>query len=83
MNSRYDQNVNFNTIGFTELENHGFDLFVDASDSGGIDPIDAECSHCHHGGLFMGDLFFNNGIDDTTDPNNLDCLLYTSPSPRD
>lgn len=68
VNSRYDQAINFNTVGFTDIEQHGFDLFVDAGDG---DIVDAECSHCHHGGLFMGDLFFNNGIDDTSDPANL------------
>ncbi len=67
-NSKYDRAINANTAALTPLEQHGFDLFVDAGDE---DTVDAECSHCHHGGLFMGDLFFNNGIDDTTNPDNL------------
>lgn len=67
-NSKYDRAINYNTVAFTELEQHGFDLFIDAGDG---DTVDAECSHCHHGGLFMGDLFFNNGIDETSDPESL------------
>jgi cytochrome c peroxidase len=67
-NSKYDRAINANTAALTPLEQHGFDLFVDAGDE---DTVDAECSHCHHGGLFMGDLFFNNGIDDTSSPDNL------------
>jgi len=55
-NSKYDRAINANTAALTPLEQHGFDLFVDAGDE---DTVDAECSHCHHGGLFMGDLFFN------------------------
>jgi len=67
-NSKYNKVIFDNTQAFTEQESHGFDLFIDAGDG---DAVDAECSHCHHGGLFMGDDFANNGLDSTADYTNL------------
>ncbi len=67
-NSKYNIVKFDNTDVFTDEELHGEDLFID---SGAADVIDAECSHCHHGGLFMGDDFFNNGLDSTTNFENL------------
>lgn len=67
-NSKYNKVIYDNTQAFTDQEDHGFDLFIDAGDS---DLVDAECSHCHHGGLFMGDDFANNGLDSTADFTNL------------
>ncbi len=67
-NSKYNKVKYLNTDVFTDSELHGEDLFIDTGDS---DVIDAECSHCHNGGLFMGDDFFNNGLDSTADYTNL------------
>lgn len=67
-NSKYNRVKYQNTDVFTDEELHGEDLFIDAGDT---DAVDAECSHCHHGGLLMGDDFLNNGLDSTVDFSNL------------
>lgn len=63
-NSKY-QRVKWGNLNFTDQEKLGEDLFIDSGDE---DTVDAECSHCHNGPLFMGDEFFNNGLDN---PNQL------------
>jgi len=67
-NSKFNKVIFDNTLAFTDQERHGFDLFVDDGDE---DALDAECSHCHSGQLFMGDEFANNGLDSTADFSNL------------
>lgn len=67
-NSKYNKVIFENTVAFTPQERLGFDLFIDDGDD---DTVDAECSHCHSGQLFMGDDFTNNGLDSTVNFSNL------------